>query len=175
MVPVLPPPLLPLLPPLPQPMTAMEAKKATNASITIQLRLRRAGMPKRQTSARAAPPAEGQSSLVGLATGRLRDEVGAVVETVKTSVPEPVTVADAREHVAGSLAAVGLMEQLKLTAPVKPPEGVTVIVEVLPVLAPEETVMLPLLVRVKLGLVVTLTVSVVVSVREPEVPVTVTE
>jgi hypothetical protein len=42
-------------------------------------------------------------------------------------------------HVAGSLAAVGVMAQLRVTVPVKPFAGVTVIVEVLPVVAPGAT------------------------------------
>lgn len=40
--------------------------------------------------------------------------------------------------------------QLNATEPVKPPIGVTVMVEVLPVVAPAFTVMLPLLLRAKL-------------------------
>lgn len=39
-------------------------------------------------------------------------------------------------HVAGSLAAVGVMVQLRLTVPVKPFDGVTTIVEVFPLFAP---------------------------------------
>ena len=39
-------------------------------------------------------------------------------------------------HVGGSLAAVGVMAQLRLTAPVNPYHGVTEIVDVFPVVAP---------------------------------------
>ena len=42
-------------------------------------------------------------------------------------------------HVAGSLAAAGVMAQLRLTVPVYPPDGVTVMVEVFPVVAPGAT------------------------------------
>jgi hypothetical protein len=105
----------------------------------------------------------------------LRAEVAAVVETVNTSVPEPLTDEDAREHVAGSLAAAGLTEQLRLTAPVNPLTAATVIVEVLPVVAPGATVMLPLFFRVKLwaAAAVTVTLTVVLDVIVPEVPDTV--
>jgi hypothetical protein len=70
--------------------------------------------------------------------------VGAVVYTVNVAVcavaPLIVTEAGERLHVAGSLAAVGVMAQLRLTMPVNPPvPGVTVIVEVFPVVAPGAT------------------------------------
>ena len=65
------------------------------------------------------------------------------------------------------------MAQLRLTVPVNAYDGVMVIVEVLPVIAPGLTVMLPPLVSAKLG-VPTLTVKAVVCVMTPEVPVTVT-
>ena len=42
-------------------------------------------------------------------------------------------------HVAGSLAAVGVIAQLRLMTPVNPPEGVNVIVDVFPVVAPGAT------------------------------------
>jgi hypothetical protein len=68
------------------------------------------------------------------------------------------------------------MAQVIATAPVNPPDGVTVMVEVLPVVAPGLVkVMLPLLVRAMLGGGVTVTVTVVVCVNAPEVPVTRTE
>jgi hypothetical protein len=55
---------------------------------------------------------------------------------------EPLTVTeDGRLQDAGLLAAVGEMEQLKLrvTEPVKPLDGVTVTVDVFPVVAPGST------------------------------------
>ena len=42
-------------------------------------------------------------------------------------------------HVAGSLAAVGVIAQLRLITPVNPPEGVKLIVDVFPVVAPGAT------------------------------------
>ncbi len=163
---------------LPQPIAAMEARKTSIPSIDSHLR-RRAGMPKNNTRASTAPPAEGQKGLFG-SLGLLSAVAAPVVFTVNTSVcavvPLTVTDADARLHVGRSAAPVGeeLMVQLIATAPVNPPDGVTLIVEVLPVVAPGLTVILPLLVRAKLGTgaAVTLTVTVVVWAIEPEVPVT---
>ena len=81
--------------------------------------------------------------------------VAAVVTTVSVDVwaVAPLIVSEAGEtlHVAGSLAAAGLTAQVKATAPLNPPDPVTLMVEVLPVLAPGLTVMLPLLLRAKSG------------------------
>jgi hypothetical protein len=134
-----------------------------------QLRLR-AGMPKKTTRAKAAPPAVGQKRFLGL----LSAVVAAVVLMLKVAIVTPLTETEAGIlHVAGSLAAVGAMEQLRLTMPVNPPAGVMVMVEVLPEVAPAATVIGPLLLRAKLG-VVTFTVTTAVWVSEPDVPVTVT-
>jgi hypothetical protein len=62
------------------------------------------------------------------------------------------------------------------TLPVKPPLGVTVIVEVFPVVAPRVTVIAPPLLKAKLGggtNAVTVTPTTVVCVIAPETPVTV--
>jgi hypothetical protein len=83
------------------------------------------------------------------------------------------------EQVAGLVAPAGLVvtEQLRVTAPVKPLVGVTLIVEVLPVVAPAATLIAPALLRenVEIGLTVTLTgvVAVILPVAA-SVPVTVT-
>jgi hypothetical protein len=79
-----------------------------------------------------------------------------VVATVRVSViaaaPVMVTEFDMKLHVAGLVAPVGLATtQVRLTAPVNPFDGVAVIVDVLPVVAPAVMLMLPLLVRAKLG------------------------
>jgi acyl dehydratase len=66
-----------------------------------------------------------------------------VVFTVRMAVcaVEPLIVTEAGIlHVAGSRAARGAIPQLRLTAPVKPPDGVRVMVEVLPVDAPGKIV-----------------------------------
>ena len=75
-----------------------------------------------------------------------------------------MTLADAglREQVAGALAAVGVMAQVRLTEPVNPPDGVTVIVDV--PLAPLVTVMLPLLLRAKWVQVADVTFTLAVAV-----------
>lgn len=88
------------------------------------------------------------------------------------STEEGVTV-----QVAGLVAPLGpLGMQLRLTVPVRPLTGVTVMMEVLPVVAPAVTVMLPPLVSVKPGTggAETVAVTVVVWVTVPAVPVTFT-
>jgi hypothetical protein len=99
-----------------------------------------------------------------------------VVVIVSTSVPvPPATVADARAQVAGLVAPAGLdTAQVRATADAKPFAGVTVIVEVLPVVAPAAMVILPLFVKANVGSAETTTFREVVSVNEPETPVTVT-
>jgi hypothetical protein len=69
----------------------------------------------------------------------LSDVVAAVVFMVSVVVcaEAPVIVIEAgRLQVAGSLVAKGAIAQLRLIAPVKPPDGVKVMVEVLPEVAP---------------------------------------
>jgi hypothetical protein len=71
--------------------------------------------------------------------------------SVEVTAVAPLIVTEAGEsaQVAGSLAATGAMAQVSATGPVNPPDGVTMIVEELPVVAPGLTVMLPLFVRAK--------------------------
>jgi hypothetical protein len=103
--------------------------------------------------------------------------VAAVVLTVNVEVCDGVIEAGDRPHVGGSLAPEGLdvIAHVKAIEPLNPPDGITLIVEVFPLVAPGLTVMLPLLVSVNVdaaaGFTVTLTVVVCTSV--PEVPVTV--
>jgi hypothetical protein len=109
--------------------------------------------------------------------------VDAVVLTIKVPVPAEAPVMLTGDelpklNVGGSVAPLGLdvRAAVNVTLPVNPPLGVTVIVEVLPVVAPELTVMLPPLDRAKLGVgtnAVTVTLTTVVWVIEPDVPVTV--
>lgn len=63
-------------------------------------------------------------------------------------------------HVAGLTAPEGIVvtAHVKLTVPVNPPLGDTLMVDVLPVVAPAATVMFPPLLSAKLGAVVTVTV-----------------
>jgi hypothetical protein len=149
----------------------MEANTASRPSIASQLR-RRLGTQKNNSSANDAPPADGQKSFLVW----FIDVVAAVVLMVSVAVcavvPLTVTVAGML-HVAGSFEAFVVNAQLRFTVPVKPLFGVTVIVEVLPVVAPGATVMAPLLATPKPG-VPMFTASVVVGTSDPEVPVTVT-
>jgi hypothetical protein len=137
------------------------------------------GMPKQMRQASAATPAEYQGVPRGLGW-TIAELVAAVVVTVSVEVcaVAPLMVREVGENaqVAGSLAAAGAMTQVNATAPVNPPEGVAVIVAVLPVVAPGSTVMLPLLVSVKVGATYAFTVTPTMVVIEiaPDVPVTVT-
>ena len=70
----------------------------------------------------------------------VRVAICAVVPLIVTEVGEIL-------HVAGSVAAFDVNEQLRFTMPVNPPDGVTVMVEVLPVVAPGATLIAPLLLK----------------------------
>jgi hypothetical protein len=88
-----------------------------------------------------------------------------VVVTVRVSViavaSVMVTEFAAKLHVAGLVAPAGpVTAHVKPTAPVNPFEGFTVIVDVLPVVAPAVMLMLPLLVSAKLGIDAAVTVTV---------------
>ena len=109
--------------------------------------------------------------------------VAAVVRTVSVPVPAVVPVMLTGDvvpklNVGRSEAAAGLVVRaaVNATLPVKPPLGVTVIVEMLPLVPPGALMVIaPPLVRAKeAGTAVTVTVTVVVFVIVPEMPVTVT-
>jgi len=109
--------------------------------------------------------------------------VAAVVFTVSVAVltEEPVLLTLVGMLQVGGSLGLGMLvvtAQVRLTAPAKPPEGVTVIVDVFPDAAPGLTVIPPLLVSAKLGVggVVTATFTTVLAVIFPvaaSVPVTV--
>jgi hypothetical protein len=63
-----------------------------------------------------------------------------MVTVVVCTVETLTVIAAGSPHVAGSLLATGLIVQLRAIVPVKPPDGVTVIVDVFPVMAPGESV-----------------------------------
>jgi hypothetical protein len=88
--------------------------------------------------ARVVPPTNGWNDL----PASLRAELAAVVFTVRVvvcnAVPLMVTEAGIL-HVAGLLAAVGVIAQLRLIVPVNPPDGVKVIADVFPAVAPGVT------------------------------------
>src|SRR5580658_1939776 len=108
---------------------------------------RRDGMPMNTMQASMAPAAAYQEVLLCL--GWSNAAVVAAVEltvSVEVCAVEPlkfVNETGERAQVAGSLAAVGVMAHISATVAVNPPDGVTLIVDVLPVAAPGLTVMLP--------------------------------
>src|ERR1022692_2604690 len=128
-------------------------------------RRRRAGMPMNNKQASVAPLAAYQGTPLNL--GRTKAPVvAAVVDTVKVPVPAAAPVmltgdVAPKLKVGGSVAPVGLDARtaVRVTVPVKPPLGVTVIVEVLAVVAPGLTVRVPLLVRANVGGGVTVRVA----------------
>src|ERR1700692_524100 len=101
-------------------------------------------MPKIRTKAKVVPPAVYQRT-PGLAGYRRAPLVAAVVEMVRLAVPAvPVILTGLVEpklNMGRSLAPVGMdvIAAVRATLPIKPPLGVTVIVEVLPVVAPGAT------------------------------------
>ena len=103
-------------------------------------------MPKSNRQARAAPPAayHGVQGRLGRTKAEL---VGAVVEMVRVAVPAVMPVmftvpVEPKLNVGGYTAPVGLevTAAARVTLPVKPPAGVTVTVEVFPLVAPGVTV-----------------------------------
>ena len=77
-----------------------------------------------------------------------------VIVAVAGDVPAIFTDVAPIAHVGGAIGFVKAVvtEQLRVTVPVKPPDGVIVIVDVFPMVAPGMTVMPPLLLNVKSGL-----------------------
>ena len=107
--------------------------------------------------------------------------VGAVVFTVIVAVTAEaslISTEDGMLHAAGSIAPEGLVvrEHLRLTAPTKPASGFTVIVEVLPEVAPALTVTaVPAKSKLPAELLaLTVRFTVPFAMVEPLVPVTVT-
>ena len=124
-------------------------------------------MPKNRTPAKAAPLAAYQGTPLRL--GRARAAlVAAVVVMVSVAVPADVPVmltglVEPKLKAGGYWAPVGLevTAAVSVTLPVKPPTGVTVIVEVFPAVAPGETVTaVPLTVNPGDGGIVTVTEAV---------------
>src|SRR5271156_6267935 len=151
------------------PIPTMAAKRTT-PSIVRQLR-RRAGIPKKRSMARAAPPA----IVKNLSKGRFNLALFAPVVTVSVEVAADVPVMLTGVVTLHPTPFAGLdTAQARATLPVNPLDGVTVIVEV-----PELgcfTVIEPLFVRAKVGAggAVTVMVTVAVAVGTPvDIPVTV--
>ena len=100
--------------------------------------------------------------------------MGAVVSIVRIEVcavvPLRLTDVGERLHVAASLEAVGLMEHVRFTVPKNPPDpGVTVMVEVFPVVAPRATeTPAPAIVKVAPGALLMVTEKPAVAVFDVE-------
>ena len=163
-----------LLPP-PQAMPAMETKKTSRTTIASQLR-RFFGIQKKSRQAKTVPPPAAGQKLV---LWSFMEVVVAVVEMVSVAVAEPlaagVTELLSKLQPAGWLGAVGLMEQVRSTALAKPSVDWTVMVDVLPEVAPAVSVRLVgLLVMEKSGLP-TETLTALDVEMEPDVAITDTE
>jgi hypothetical protein len=116
----------------------MEKSKMSFRIVPQRLR-RLAGMPTSRMHAKAVLLNHGCMNSLS----RLTAEVAAEVFTVSVVVcgEEPLRVTEAGMlHVAGSLADLGVIAQLRLMAPVNPPTGVKVTVDALPAVAPGATV-----------------------------------
>jgi hypothetical protein len=138
-------------PPPPHPTAPAITISATTLSAARHAR-RRPGIPRKKTRARVAPPP--RKNLFSGDASELVEVLDAVVATVTVAVAAVVPLMvteDGMLQVGGSLGL--LMEvvtaQVRFTAPVNPPPGVTVTVDVLPVVAPAATVMAPLLLIVR--------------------------
>jgi hypothetical protein len=116
-------------------------------SMAFQHRLR-PGILNSRTPAKIAPPAGAQGNSEGVGAAEVQDpEVGATVEMERVAVPELVSavatgLVDPKLNAGGSIAPDGLEARAAVseTLPLNPPAGVTVMVEVLPVVAPAVTV-----------------------------------
>lgn len=141
-----------------------KARSTSMPTIARQFR-RRLGIQKNSRQASADPSVAYQRP-DGRAGYSTAPEVAAVVVMVSVAVaalaPEMLTgLLDPKLKLGGYWAPLGLdvIAALRVTLPVKPPEGVTVIVEVFPVVAPGATVTLaPLIENPGLTAVVTVTV-----------------
>jgi hypothetical protein len=127
--------------------------------IVLQLR-RRAGIPRSRRQARVAPPVYQEEPLrIGSLMAPL---AGAVVATVSVAVPPLDTViftgvVEPKLKLGGYWAPAGpeVTAAVSATLPAAPPLGVTVTVEVFPVVAPGVTVTaVPLRVKVAAGQVI---------------------
>jgi hypothetical protein len=113
------------------------AVSARSPSIAGQLRRRR-GSPIISISA-SPVPVEGHNSFFIWFSALVAAVVVIVSVDVCAAAPVIETEGGDKAHVTGSLSAMELTEQIRLTVPVNPFAGVTVIETVLPVVAPGAT------------------------------------
>lgn len=113
---------------------------------------RRDGMPKKNSIASVAPPPRKNFSR-GLLAELVLDAVVATVSVDVAAVVPVIVIGEVTVHVGGSFGLVidVVTAQVIFTPPVNPPDGVTVIVAVLPVVAPAVTAMFPLELSAMLG------------------------
>jgi hypothetical protein len=118
---------------------------------------RRAGKPNNKSTAKVAPP-PAKKPFSGINVLRLSAALTAV--SIAVTAVAPLTVTEEEEvpplpslqvTASAELLAVVFTAQERATLPVKPPDGVIVIVEVFPLVAPELMVIFPLLLSTKLG------------------------
>lgn len=173
MVPEFPPPPPPLFPPRPpQPITPKETTSTNTPSIVTQLRLFR-GIP--NSNRASAVPAEGHSRFFNSLFALLGAVVMIVSVELCAPVPLIVTELGVKVQVGELLASAGVIVQVRLTIPVKPFDGVTVIATVFPVVAPGSILSDELLPpTTNVGSAFTVSAMVVDAVSKPEVPVIVT-
>jgi hypothetical protein len=125
-------------------MPATPTNTTSSPSIASQLR-RRLGVRKNSRHAAATPPVDGQNSF----STSFFAEVAAVVLIVSVEVTAPLVIsteAGDKLQVARAVEAFDVNVQASATVPVNPLEGVTVMVDVFPVVAPGLTEIFPLLV-----------------------------
>src|SRR6185437_6263824 len=153
-----------LFPPLHETTPPASIPKSANMPSLACQRDRRAAIPKSRMQQNAAPPLAYQGAPGGLGDVRAAF-VGDVVVMVSIAVPAAVLemrtgLVEPKLNVGADSAPVGLeaTEAVRITSPVKSPAGVTVMVEVLPVVAPSAMVTAePLTVKVGFGGAATVT------------------
>jgi len=132
---------------MPQLVAVIKANSSIKPTIAGQLRRFRGT----QISTSAILAADGHNSLF-IWFSADDDEVVVTVSVEVCGAPRlSVTEAGLRLHVAGSLGAIGLIEQLRLTAPKYPFVPATLMIDVFPIAAPRFTVIGPSLPLAPLG------------------------
>jgi hypothetical protein len=131
----LPPP--PPAPPVPPPQPTAPPTRENNSKIIPKALVHLRRRPTSSTHASAAQLADAPKDR----TEPLTDGVVCTARVVVTAPVLLIATEPGMLHVAGSFAAVGVIAQVRLTAPVNPSAGVSVIVEVFPVVAPRVTLM----------------------------------
>ena len=132
-------------PPPQETIPAVTGNKIKSNPSTIGHLLRRFGIPNNSTKASEAPPAASQPlrPSFGEDSAEMVEEVVVIVRVAVVAL-DPVMLTefvDPKLNVGGFIALAGLdvIAAVSVTTPVKPPPGVTVMEDVLPVVAPADT------------------------------------